>query len=404
MQLMREKDGWKAIVSKSEIKTKNFQTLNVLSNEPAFFVPAHFQVTEDEVLFTYEIGVNRSLVDVQLTMIEKLKFLVSINRFSPLVEGLLTVNLNPKNIVVDFNDSPMLVHRGIVEILEPTTATTAEDFFVQYKSLVVSLFSKKFSYEDLVNGNLSRAKDSQFVKDVVLCETKDDLLVLLQTHLEKEEHYQRTKLKYVPKGRYKLFLQLTILLGVAAVILGGFLAYDQLVKIPLQNTLLAADEAFIAKDNQEVISTLENVDVDKLPIASKYELAYCYVSAEPFTDVQLNNILNNMSLNSEEAYLDFWIYYGNGNFDQALDIARKLDDVELKIAALGKKIEETQNNKNLSGKEREEELDKLNKELDKYTEELNQAVNPPAEDGEAVDATTPVDAGSTTPSEGADEQ
>ncbi len=399
MQILKEDNSWKETIAISDIKTKNFQALNVLGNAPAFFVPVRFDVGEDNVLFTYHIGANRCLADAELTMIEKLKFLLGVNRFSPLVDGLLTIDLNPRNIVIDFNHAPMLVHRGIVQTLAPYEVTDEAAFLIQYKSLVVSMFTKKFSYEDLVNGNLSRAKDNQFVKDVVQCGQLDDLLHLLKTHFEKEEHIQKTKLAFVPKQRYSLFLRLTILFGVATVLLGGFLGYAQLVKIPLQKTLLAADEAFIAKDNQEVISTLGNVDVDELPIASKYELAYCYVSAEPFTDEQLNNILNNMSLKSEEAYLDFWIYYGNGDFDKALDIARKLDDVELKIAALGKKIEETQNNKNLSGKEREEELDKLNEELDKYTEELNEAVNPSEEAAAGEGSATTDSTDNTTPEE-----
>src|SRR5699024_7341833 len=70
-------------------------------------------------------------------------------------------------------------------------------------------------------------------------------------------------------------------------------------------------------------------------------------------------------------YLLYWIYDGRGEFGDALDTAKYLDDPQLIMYGLIQKIEATKNDPDLDGEERDEEIKSLKDELKDYREEYN---------------------------------
>ena len=131
-------------------------------------------------------------------------------------------------------------------------------------------------------------------------------------------------------------------------------------------TLLAADEAFVKVDYSGVIDKLDKINREDLPYTQKYELAYSYIQGFDFSDEQKAVILNNVTLKSDELYLDYWISIGRGQVDDSIDTAKRLDDADLILYALLEKREQVRENKNLSGSEREELLSEIDTEYQKY--------------------------------------
>src|SRR5699024_2855596 len=72
-----------------------------------------------------------------------------------------------------------------------------------------------------------------------------------------------------------------------------------------------------------------------------------------------------------ESYLLYWIHNGQGDFEQSLDLAKYLDDPQLIMYGLVKKIEQDKNDPDLSGSERDEAVSKSQEELDQYREKYN---------------------------------
>src|SRR5699024_9823537 len=110
---------------------------------------------------------------------------------------------------------------------------------------------------------------------------------------------------------------------------------------------------------------------EKLPAANKYILASSYITVESLADDEKENIMKNVSLKSDENYLLYWIYNGRGDFEESVDTAKYIDDPQLIMYGLIKKIEQAKNDPDLTGTEREEEVNELQEQLNKYREEYD---------------------------------
>ncbi|MDW8741857.1 type VII secretion protein EssB/YukC [Streptococcus suis] len=110
----------------------------------------------------------------------------------------------------------------------------------------------------------------------------------------------------------------------------------------------------------------------------------------------LTNILNNVTLKSDEQYLDYWIEIGRGNSQEALDLAKRLDDSDLILYALYQQMEQVRENTTLSGEERETTLDELKAEYQKYWDTRTTILN---EDGSQVETGTSSTSSSTSSTE-----
>ena len=73
-------------------------------------------------------------------------------------------------------------------------------------------------------------------------------------------------------------------------------------------------------------------------------------------------ILNNVTLKSDELYLTYWIQVGRNRFEEALDIAKRINDSDLILYALTQEIKQVREDGNLSGKDRESKLNTLESE------------------------------------------
>ena len=136
--------------------------------------------------------------------------------------------------------------------------------------------------------------------------------------------------------------------------------------------MLQADTAFIKVDYSGVITELEGVTPSSLPNTQKYELAYSYIQGLEFSDDQKKVILNNVTLKSDELYLTYWIQIGRNRFEEALDIAKRINDSDLILYALTQEIKQVREDDKLSGKDRESKLNTLESEYKKYWDSRSQ--------------------------------
>ncbi|WP_144555512.1 type VII secretion protein EssB [Bacillus sp. X1(2014)] len=360
---------WQLDLPKSQTRVKDVRQLALINHDSDLFVPAIVEEGDDKFTFSFEVDPRaHTWDDVQkLNRKEKLRLLCNLARFRTILTTRMTFFLHPDNLIFDENLLPSIVFRGIRELIPPYELNE-DKFILQYKCIIVALFSKKYTFDDLYSGSLANAKDSAFERQVGELQEFAALVNFLEEQYLKEKQEFEKNIVNVPKKRFLLFKQLTFIMIALAVILAVPLVYLTFVKTPFQAHLLEADRHFLSLDYGNVITDLENQTPEKLPNTSKYVLAYSFIETEKLSDDQKEVILKNISIKSDPNYLLYWIYNGRGDFARTIDLAKYIDDPQLIMYGLIKQIEQAKNDPDLSGTEREKKVQKYQEQYDSYAD------------------------------------
>lgn len=380
---------WQLRLKRSDIATQDMLQLKVLELKHPLFLAQTMDADEDTIVFTYQVDADSfSMAEVKSwSEAEKLRLALNALSLSEALKMPLTFLLHPENLFVTKDGCIQIAYRGVPGMMMPLEMTE-EDFFLQVKSLIISLFVDE-DYMSLYNGSLEVIKLPSFLAEVRQTETLADLEELVRNAYREKREEERLRQTTVSKAQLKWFKLGTIWFGATTLLLLIPLVYLVFVQYPFKEKMLDADAAFIKVDYADVIRKLEKVELDDLPYTQKYELAYSYARSlsQEFSKEQEDVIFNNLTLKSEELYLDYWIEIGRGHGDEAIDIAKRLDDTDLILYALLEKQEQVRENQTLSGSEREEQLSNLESEYQKYKTQREELLAP-TETTTVVPATT----------------
>lgn len=362
-------NSWQLNLPKSQTRVKDVRQLALINNDSDLFVPAMVEEGDDLFTFSFEVDPRANTwEDVQkLNRKDKLRLLYNLARFKKILTTRMTFFLHPNNLIFDDNLLPSIVFRGIRELIPPYELNE-EKLLLQYKCLIVALFSKKYTFDELYSGSLKNAKDTPFERQVGELDDFDALIKFLEEQYIKEKIELEKTMVHVPAKRFRLFKQLTFTMIALAVILAVPLVYLSFVKTPFQEDLLEADRHFLSLDYGDVINDLEDQTPEKLPDTSKYVLAYSFIKTEKLSEDQKEVILKNISIKSDPNYLLYWIYNGRGDFARTIDLAKYIDDPQLIMYGLIKQIEQAKNDPDLSGTEREKKVQKYQEQYNTYAD------------------------------------
>lgn len=296
--------------------------------------------------------------DKLITMIdeEKLRHLINIGQlFHELQDSIYTYNLSPNNLVFSRNGNPLFVFRGVKGQVPPYDVVSLDEFTVNFKAMIVSLLDKKTSYEKLIEGQSPFYKGKLFCETIMKAENLDEIISLLEEKYLEESEQNKEKFSRVPNklvSRLKLTTLITSLIGLFSFI--GVL-YFLLFAMPSQQMISDLRLAFVHQDYSTVVSTVKNTDSKSLSQDDSYMVAYSVIMTEPLTEAQKTE-LSKISTQSNTDYLRYWVLIGQSKIDEAMDIASYLDDPQLLMYGLTKKIDEVQRNPNLTSEQRTEQL------------------------------------------------
>ena len=296
--------------------------------------------------------------DKLITMIdeEKLRHLINIGQlFHALQDSIYTYNLSPNNLVFSRNGNPLFVFRGVKGQVPPYDVVSLDEFTVNFKAMIVSLLDKKTSYEKLIEGQSPFYKGKLFCETIMKAENLDEIISLLEEKYLEEREQNKEKFSRVSNKlvfRLKLTTLITSLIGFFSLV--GVL-YFLLFAMPSQQMISDLRLAFVHQDYSTVVSTVKNTDSKSLSQDDSYMVAYSVIKTEPLTEAQKTE-LSKISTQSNTDYLRYWVLIGQSKIDEAMDIASYLDDPQLLMYGLTKKIDEVQRNPNLTSEQRTEQL------------------------------------------------
>ena len=363
---------WALRLKRSDVASQDLRELLLLDLHHPLFLEQSMVSDEDSVTFSYQLepyGLSYEEIKSR-TISERLRLALNVFKLEEALDLPITFLLHPENLFITKDAQAKIAYRGIPDLMVPQ-AISPEDFLRQAKCFTVTLFTD-LDFMDLYNGSLELETLPDFLND--LCQANDiaSAVSILEKYYAEKYSKEQADLVLVPSRKHRVFKLATIWLSASVVLLAIPLIYLIFVQNPFKEKMLQADTAFIKVDYSGVITELEGVAPSNLPNTQKYDLAYSYIQGLEFSDDQKKVILNNVTLKSDELYLTYWIQIGRNRFEEALDIAKRINDSDLIIYALTQEIKQVREDDKLSGKDRESKLNTLESEYKKYWDNRNE--------------------------------
>lgn len=366
-----EQDKIVITFQREKIKLANELEITLLQeNNP--FIEKNITLTEDELIFTYKKEPNFMTFGKLRTLDERSRWMFAskVLRFIMLHQSnRLHLIVCPENILIDESLTAYFLHYGVKESIPPYERNM-ERLWAETKSIIAAAVQPKYKFDQYIQFSKSIELSPVAVK---IMEAKDEqeLLTIIQDQLqllEKDEKkytkIAKTKWNWV---RYSLIGLLLVLLP-----LGIYTGYAALVIQPQQEAYVAVQAPYIQGNYSEIIDQLAQYNVEKMPNVIQYELSLAYIVNETLTEEQKENVLKTITLQTDPDYFKYWIYIGRGQAEEALTVARQLEDLDLIMLALLHYEESIKADRELDGEEREQLLDKVQTEINEVTKQLEE--------------------------------
>lgn len=385
-----EQDKVVITFQREKIKLANELEITLLQeNNP--FIEKNITLTEDELIFTYKKEPNFMTFGKLRTLDERSRWMFAskVLRFIMLHQSnRLHLIVCPENILIDESLTAYFLHYGVKESIPPYERNK-ERLWAETKAIIAAAVQPKYKFDQYIQFSKSielspvavkimEAKDEQELLTII-----QDQLQLLEKEGKKYTKIAKTKWNWV---RYSLIGLLLVLLP-----LGIYTGYAALVIQPQQEAYVAVQAPYIQGNYSEIIDQLAQYDVEKMPNVIQYELSLAYIVNETLTEEQKENVLKTITLQTDQDYFKYWIYIGRGQAEEALTVARQLEDLDLIMLALLHYEESIKADRELDGEDREQQLDKVQTEINEVTkqlEELKEALE--SEDVNTDDGKDPV--------------
>ena len=369
--MMKDDNGHLFVFQRAKLPMQDPLELQLI-HEADDALQKHIEVTEDEVqirvnppasFFVFSKAKGKNPLSRWLSSYQILKKI----RNHELSRLQLVVC--PENIVFDSSLAPYFLHYGVKDSLPPYEHNQ-DELFKETKATISALVDGQYTFEEylLYHKTLKLSSES---KSILAAGTWDELSMVIQSRIEDLEKEEKSFVHIPEKkwktGRYTLWGTVVVLVPLLL-----FTIYTLFFSQPKQDAYVDSGESFLKQKYSEVIDRLENYDPKKMPYVVQYELAKSYVAYEPLDGVRKKNVENAITLQTDSQYLLYWIYIGRGMSEDAIDLARIMEDRELIMYGLVNLKEQIKLDDNLSGEEKETQIKEVDTELSQYEEELKE--------------------------------
>lgn len=269
-------------------------------------------------------------------------------------------NLNPENLMYDRNFRVVVVEKELYQNGE----RDEDEFLTQYKAVIGYAMQKKYTYEDYYEGGRDLYHKNSFLHKIGEAVNIGEIEEYLVAEYNREEELSRNVFTEVNRKYYqvqKVSLIIVLCLFLLAMALIG---YGKVIFMPREEAFIKAQNSYLDENYVKVIDDLSMVDMKYLDKYQKYILASAYIKSESLTPEQKENVLQTISINSEEKIKDYWIYLGRLNTVEAENIAMQCSDDELLLYAFMTEKAILEKNTEISGEEKASRLQVLEKKIE----------------------------------------
>lgn len=355
------------IIRKSDLAAQTQEDYEKIIRSRDEFLPCSCVEEKEEVRFIYDITGRTPFQEIKKdrrdtilsSLIDCAKFIKIANEYQ--------VDLEPENLFFDMHFRVSIMKRDVYKRGEEGDQ---EEFLRQYKALIGFALQKRYSYEDYAEGGLVLLSKDKFLAQIEKMEHVEDIISCLEEEYEKwKEIYQNTMVLVKRKSsnrKKRVIATLSGLLAVAIAIVGYLYFWVK----PYEEAVITANHAYMEKNYLGVIDSYKKVKLERLNVYDKYILAYSYIQCESLTGEQKENIMNALSLETNQKVLEYWIYLGQLDVKRAEDIAQQISQNDLLLYAYLKDKNMIENDTTISGAKKQNQIKSLEENIAKLSEDL----------------------------------
>lgn len=370
--ITKDDDAYDFVFQRAKLSMQNPLELQLIQEVDTELVK-HIEVSEDEVQIKVKPPTS-FFAFTKTTQKNSLSRWMASYQIIKKVRGheltRLQLIVSPENIVFDPSLTPYFLHYGVKESLPPYEENQ-DQLFQETKATIAALVDRQFTFEEylLYQKTLKLSKETQ---SILSEETWDGLILLVQSHVESLEKVEKTFV-HIPQQKWKI--ERYSLWGTAIILvpLLVFTIYTLFFSNPRQEAYVESGESFLKQQYSQVIDQLKNYNPEKMPYVVQYELSKSYVTTNgSLKDSQKKNIEKAITLQTDNQYLLYWIYIGRGLSEDAINLARIMEDRELIMYGLLTQKEQIKSNEKLTGEEKETQVKEVDAELTEYKKEMEE--------------------------------
>lgn len=275
----------------------------------------------------------------------------------------------PENIMFDEGLLPYFLHYGVKESIPPYE-TDRERTFQEMKATIAACVDEKYGFISYLL-HYETLNLSNVINKIMAADDFEQLIAIVEEQLKENEEYERNVV-HIPKKKWSITRYSVPGLALVLIVSVVYIVFAAFFKIPQTEAYVETNRQFLQNQYSSVIDTLQDYDLEDMPYVVQYQLAQSYLTYESLNEEQRKNILNTITLQSDQKYFEYWIQIGRGNYEEAIDVARILESRDLIMYGLLQEREAVKADESLSGEDREEKVNSINQELEAYQDEIDE--------------------------------
>lgn len=247
------------------------------------------------------------------------------------------------------------------------------EFFEIYRAIAAGVLCRKYTYTQVLESGPEIVRKDKRAEFTISCQTTEELHCHICEKAEKLYRINKNEKIRINQKRYKL--KIGILSGALLLLLMllAYTGYQTFFVLPRDKAVIQAGRAYTVQNYVDCIDKLKNQEPEHMDTYTKYILASSYARSEALEKEELQNVLEKLSIYSNEAELGYWIAVGRGNHAQADNYAKALSDDKLLIYAYMKELDYLEGNITMDGEEKQSRMNELGNAIteigQKYTEQ-----------------------------------
>lgn len=323
------------------------------------FTKLTYHLNNNEIIFDAKINDNQLLANQEFDTVEKLIIVKNLlNLYS--LDHDYEFSLNTYNVVVLSNLDVQVVIRD-VKVSHPST-----NYLDKVKAILFELVEPKYNYNDYLNGGFDLVANNKMLSKYINVYNIDQFNEMLDQDIYYEKNRVKNEYRLIKNRSYQ-FNKIYRITSIILTVILLFLLLVYINKYNLTTNINTINQNFINQDYTSVVDNSKKIKLNKLSKEDKYIVAKSFVEVQEMEKTQKQIFLSQITLESSENVLDFWIYLSRDEFSDAYEQAYEAKDNNLLRYGYNKEIEYVTDSSKYNLDEKERKI----KELQGKIEELN---------------------------------